>query len=131
MTRIIKDTQVLVMETHNRRWHLYKDYGMRMTLEVDINPPGYIPPYLNNEDKPTRELMWDSDQPPPAALHYESIARTIQRNATEAGTAAVRLPGDEDEADNDPEGGMLGNLPPYAAELFELLVLHPQQPFQL
>ncbi|KAK5093266.1 hypothetical protein LTR70_004982 [Exophiala xenobiotica] len=88
VTRIINQSKDNVKDINDRNYHIYKRNGIRVTVENEVTPPGFIPPYLHNEEKPTRGIMWDTAEPTFNALCIEdrsnqaARAALFNRNAT-------------------------------------------------
>ncbi|KAK5075306.1 hypothetical protein LTR64_001511 [Lithohypha guttulata] len=174
LSRIIDASKKRVININNKNYPTYHESNMHVVIEVEITPPGYIPPYLHNEEHPTIETIWDSNEPTFEALVHldnaqkardkaddqgqgseSSLARSIAETQSQVtidpaqlhptpaqtpqqalnwllGGAMLNTPNTiEDESDDEEGGSPLLDLPPQAAELLELLIQIPGQPFQV
>ncbi|KAJ9659637.1 hypothetical protein H2198_003051 [Neophaeococcomyces mojaviensis] len=150
--RMISASKEYIVDLCNKNYHIYQSHDVRLSVECDITPRGFIPPYLYPEDKPTTEPLWDSLQPPLEAQIYMHRAQRAARaalmgshatNVEVAGSIGGSIAsvatqtndddsGEEDDEDGDDDDDDDENmqLPPQAQELFELLMMQAAPPLQ-
>lgn len=100
--RFINQSKDNVKAINDKNYHMYKRNGLRVTIEVEVTPPAFIPPYLHNEEKPIRSIIWDTTEPTFNALRYEERAKQTARAA--ACKHNVRLNALDDSLEDDGGG---------------------------
>ena len=91
-TRIIETSRKRVIDMSNKNYPGYASSDVHVVLEVEVTPPGFIPPYLHTEEKPVRETIWDSEQPPFEALIWQDKARKATQPPTTASGVLAAAP---------------------------------------
>lgn len=123
LDRVVNLTKERICRYHNRHYARYKKSGVRMILEMDVTPPGFIPPYLNNEEKPVNSIFWDSD-----SVDCDMAEDQQPRSTTMEGGGEPALQENDDDGDggsssSSDEGAIEGlSLVQFATQLQEL---HP------
>lgn len=115
ITRLITHSKANVVETNDKNYHIYKNNGIRVTVEMTVTPPGFIPPYLHNEEKPTKSVLWDTNEPTFDALCHEDRANQAARAAMVGDRAASSIGRDEMDVDTNDGGGVGGFVDAQAA----------------
>lgn len=141
--RMMTATKDYIVDLCNKNYHIYDSSGVRLSIECDITPPGYIPPYLYPEDKPITESIWESLHPPlEAQIHMHRVRQTARTALVASDTAATGIGGSEsaasiathtaedDSSDDDHAGMETLQVPQQAQELFELLMMQAQPPME-
>lgn len=90
ITRIIEASKDNIKHINEKNFHLYRSAGVQVTLEVEVTPPGFIPPYLHSEEKPTRNVIWETTDPSSMTQTYAQRADRAARAALAAGNRDVR-----------------------------------------
>lgn len=115
VSQVISACKESVQRVHNRRCPLYKKYGVRVIVEMEATPPGFIPPYLHNEEHPITLPFWDSND---VECDVKEVKES-ERSSSE----------EEEESDEDDEieleGRRLSQLVPRVEELINLLIMQP------
>lgn len=115
VTRIINRSKDNVRGMNDKKYHIYKKHGIRVTIENEVTPPGYIPPYLHNEEKPRRDIMWDTAEPTFNALCFEDrLDGTGQAGPIDRGARTNEM-GDVSDEGGGEEGLVDGHDAPLAA----------------
>jgi len=116
ITRLISYSKNNVKEANDKDYHIYKKHNIRVTVEMEVTPPGFIPPYLHNEEKPTRSVIWDTTEPTFEALCHEDRANQAARAAVFRGTSDLcRRDGHEMIDEINHGGGVGGSVDAQAA----------------
>lgn len=115
VSQVITACKESVQRVHNRRCPLYKKYGVRVIVEMEATPPGFIPPYLNNEEHPVTTSFWDSDK-------IECDVKEVKGNEQ---TSSKDEETDDEDDEIEVEGRRLSQLVPRVEELINLLVMQP------
>lgn len=123
--RIVATSKERVRRHHLRQYRVYRKHGIRMMVELEATPPGFIPPYLHIEESPVVTQFWDSEQ-----LGDHRYDAQLALNTQSEKSAWEKDEEEEEEDDNDSddssEGGFgLVQLAPQPQDLFELLVMQP------
>lgn len=106
---------------NDRKCRLYKKSGVRVIVEMEATPPGFIPPYLDNEEHPVVDTFWDSDD-----IHYE----VEQVQDGEASTSRGQGPDSNEDEENDPveimvRGRRLSELAHHYEGLLNMVIMQP------
>lgn len=118
-----------VIDNNDKIYYVYKDAGVRVLIELEVMPTGFIPPYLHHEDKPVRGVIWDSDEPTFEARIWEDKARRAEIKSqsrqeagmlNQSGSSSGHV--EEEESGEEEVTDVLSELPAHGAELFQLLV---------
>lgn len=115
-----------IINYSDKHYHIFKDAGVRVVLELEVTPKGFIPPYLHHEEKPERSVLWDSNKPTYEARFWEGKARREMRKqlaqAASNQEGADSISDDDSLVERDEEVDLLSELPAHGAELFHLVV---------
>lgn len=148
MNHMLTTSKEYVVDWCNKTYPVYHSKDVRLSIECDITPPGYIPPYLFPEDKPTTESLWDSLHPPlEAQLHLLDLHQSQQQALSAKGgiygrgigssfplrgstfwnaiqTDSMHSPEEEDEVEELEDQLLI----PQAQDLLELIMLQNAPP---
>lgn len=139
--RLIEDAMARVQTRNNKHYPMYKESNTRVVIECEVTPPGYIPPYLRNEESPELKVIWDSHQPTLEALiqedqHQQAKERVVrnsvasehtdnllsQNDTINTGQAVIGVAHGNDEDDDNDDDDLVG-MSPSAAELLHFFNL--------
>ena len=126
MERLIDESIDRIKATHDRRYPMYAHTGIQVIVECEMTPPGYIPPYLNNEEKSQCRVVWNSSRPTAESMAFFSK----NPDPTKKGFGQIVDYDAEPAADAGGNWIMTaqGDLPANAPGFFELLLMHSGQP---
>lgn len=118
-----------IINNSDKNYYIYKNAGIRVVVELEVTPHGFIPPYLHHEEKPVRGTFWDSNEPTYEARIYEGKARRAElanqmrvAASLASGAASSATQVEEEDSEEEQVVDVLSELPAHGAELFQLLV---------